>query len=96
MCCAGVFLVGGWSCSEALTHRTVALQVVPATARHHLQVLNFSIAYGKTAHGLSKDWGVDIKEAEETVNRWYSDRWQVSPSTHMYGSGSPRKVMPPA
>lgn len=39
-----------------------------------LQILNFSIAYGKTAHGLSKDWGVTLDEAEETVKRWYADR----------------------
>lgn len=38
------------------------------------QILNFSIAYGKTAHGLSKDWGVSLAEAEETVKRWYADR----------------------
>lgn len=42
-----------------------------------LQVLNFSIAYGKTAHGLSKDWGVSLKEAEETLKRWYADRPEV-------------------
>ena len=29
-----------------------------------LQVLNFSIAYGKTAHGLAKDWGVTKTEAQ--------------------------------
>ena len=37
-------------------------------------MLNFSIAYGKTAHGLSRDWGTTLKEAQETVERWYSDR----------------------
>lgn len=41
------------------------------------QVLNFSIAYGKTAHGLSKDWKVDLTEAQDTVERWYSDRPEV-------------------
>jgi DNA polymerase-1 len=40
-------------------------------------VLNFSIAYGKTARGLSKDWGVSLQEAEETVERWYADRPEV-------------------
>jgi ABC-type enterobactin transport system permease subunit len=40
-----------------------------------LQILNFSIAYGKTAHGLSKDFGVTLEEAQDTVRRWYSDRW---------------------
>ena len=45
--------------------------------RRKAKVLNFSIAYGKTAHGLSKDWGVSLKEAEETVARWYGDRREV-------------------
>ena len=48
-----------------------------ASERRKAKVLNFSIAYGKTAHGLSKDWNVDLKEAEETVRRWYSDRREV-------------------
>ena len=41
-------------------------------------MLNFSIAYGKTAHGLSRDWGTSLKEAQETVERWYADRPEVS------------------
>jgi DNA polymerase-1 len=41
------------------------------------QILNFSIAYGKTAHGLSKDWGVDLDEAKATVDAWYNDRPEV-------------------
>jgi DNA polymerase-1 len=45
--------------------------------RRRAKVLNFSIAYGKTAHGLSKDWGVSLKEAGETVEKWYSDRKEV-------------------
>jgi DNA polymerase I len=48
-----------------------------ASERRKAKVLNFSIAYGKTAHGLSKDWGTSLKEAEETVDRWYSDRPEV-------------------
>lgn len=48
-----------------------------ASERRKAKVLNFSIAYGKTAHGLSKDWKVDLDEAQETVNRWYSDRPEV-------------------
>ena len=42
-----------------------------------LQVLNFSIAYGKTAHGLSKDFRTTVKEAKETVDKWYADRHEV-------------------
>lgn len=43
-----------------------------------MQILNFSIAYGKTAVGLSKDWGVSVSEAKDTVEKWYSDRPEVS------------------
>lgn len=45
--------------------------------RRKAKVLNFSIAYGKTAHGLSRDWGTSLEEAKETVDRWYSDRPEV-------------------
>ena len=48
-----------------------------ANERKKAKILNFSIAYGKTAHGLSKDWGVSMEEAEETVARWYADRPEV-------------------
>jgi DNA polymerase-1 len=39
--------------------------------------LNFSIAYGKTAHGLSKDWGVTVDEANELLAAWVKDRPEV-------------------
>jgi DNA polymerase I len=42
-----------------------------ATERRKAKVLNFSIAYGKTALGLSKDWGVTLQEATSTLERWY-------------------------
>ncbi|BDA48148.1 probable DNA polymerase I at C-terminar half [Coccomyxa sp. Obi] len=45
--------------------------------RRKAKVLNFSIAYGKTAHGLSRDWGTSLEEAKDTVDRWYSDRPEV-------------------
>ena len=48
--------------------------------RRKAKVLNFSIAYGKTAHGLARDWGTSLAEAEETVERWYSDRPEVRPA----------------
>ena len=50
---------------------------VYGSERRKAKVLNFSIAYGKTEHGLSKDWGVDIEEAKETVEKWYADRQEV-------------------
>ncbi len=55
-----------------------------ASERRKAKVLNFSIAYGKTAFGLSKDWNVSLKEAEDTVDRWYSDRHEVSHLRDMY------------
>lgn len=48
-----------------------------ASERRKAKVLNFSIAYGKTAHGLGKDWKVSMEEAQNTVNRWYADRPEV-------------------
>jgi DNA polymerase I len=47
--------------------------------RRKAKVLNFSIAYGKTAHGLSRDWKVSLEEAKDTVKRWYADRPEVRP-----------------
>jgi len=48
-----------------------------ASERRKAKTLNFSIAYGKTAHGLSKDWGVSVPEAEAMLQAWYSDRPEV-------------------
>ena len=41
------------------------------------QILNFSIAYGKTAHGLASDWNVTVEEAKDTLDKWYKDRPEV-------------------
>ncbi|CAG7876911.1 DNA polymerase I B, chloroplastic/mitochondrial isoform X2 [Brassica rapa] len=48
-----------------------------ASERRKAKMLNFSIAYGKTAIGLSRDWKVSVEEAQETVNLWYNDRQEV-------------------
>ena len=53
------------------------LKSVYANERRKAKVLNFSIAYGKTAMGLSKDWGVTPAEAKETLEAWYADRPEV-------------------
>eukprot|EP01133_Synstelium_polycarpum_P001196 gene1196-1378_t len=45
--------------------------------RRKAKALNFSIAYGKTPHGLAKDLGCSLQEAKETLDRWYSDRQEV-------------------
>jgi len=48
-----------------------------ASERRKAKTLNFSIAYGKTVHGLAQDWGITKEEAEETLAAWYSDRPEV-------------------
>eukprot|EP00250_Pteridium_aquilinum_P010412 c19366_g1_i1 orf=224-3553(-) len=53
------------------------LKDVYGAERRKAKMLNFSIAYGKTAKGLAKDWKVSMQEAHETVNLWYRDRPEV-------------------
>lgn len=48
-----------------------------ASERRKAKILNFSIAYGKTAHGLAKDFGTSLEEAKDTVAKWYADRKEV-------------------
>ncbi|XP_043689413.1 DNA polymerase I A, chloroplastic/mitochondrial [Telopea speciosissima] len=48
-----------------------------ASERRKAKMLNFSIAYGKTPVGLSRDWKVSVKEAKETVDLWYKERKEV-------------------
>ncbi|KAM0845342.1 hypothetical protein ACQ4PT_056439 [Festuca glaucescens] len=45
--------------------------------RRKAKMLNFSIAYGKTANGLARDWKVKLKEAHDTLDLWYRDRQEV-------------------
>jgi DNA polymerase-1 len=66
--------------------------------RRKAKTLNFSIAYGKTPHGLSKDWGVSVKEAEELLEAWYADRpevktWQQRVIKEAKRTGSTRTLM---
>lgn len=49
-----------------------------ASERRKAKTLNFSIAYGKTAHGLSKDWGVTTEEANQMLQKWYEARPEVA------------------
>jgi DNA polymerase I-like protein with 3'-5' exonuclease and polymerase domains len=53
---------------------------VYAGERRKAKTLNFSIAYGKTVHGLAKDWNVTHEEAQNTLNRYshsYSSTYLV-------------------
>lgn len=49
-----------------------------ASERRKAKTLNFSIAYGKTSHGLSQDWGVSKTEAEKMLQAWYDARPEVA------------------
>jgi len=48
-----------------------------ANERKKAKVMNFSIAYGKTAHGFAKDWNCSIEEAQASLDLWYNDRKEV-------------------
>lgn len=66
--------------------------------RRKAKVLNFSIAYGKTAHGLSKDWGVTQAEAQEMLDKWYEARpevrdWQANTKAYAREYGITRTLM---
>eukprot|EP00656_Telonema_subtile_P008024 TRINITY_DN13769_c0_g3_i1.p1 TRINITY_DN13769_c0_g3~~TRINITY_DN13769_c0_g3_i1.p1 ORF type:complete len:225 (-),score=54.65 TRINITY_DN13769_c0_g3_i1:252-926(-) len=50
---------------------------VYGSERRKAKTLNFSIAYGKTAIGLAKDWNVSREEAKQTLELWYADRPEV-------------------
>ena len=60
--------------------------------------MNFSIAYGKTVYGLSKDWGISKAEAQDMVDRWYGDRpevraWQAETIKTAHKEGHTRTLM---
>jgi len=66
--------------------------------RRKAKTLNFSIAYGKTAYGLSKDWGVTTDEAQEMVDKWYAARpevleWQKTTKAYATRFGVTRTLM---
>ena len=48
-----------------------------AAERKKAKIMNFSIAYGKTAHGFANDFNCTLEEAQEIVEIWYKDRPEV-------------------
>jgi DNA polymerase-1 len=69
-----------------------------ASERRKAKTLNFSIAYGKTAHGLSQDWGVSQTEAQEMLDKWYEARpevrdWQKNTKAYARKYGITRTLM---
>ena len=53
------------------------LKDVYADERKKAKVMNFSVAYGKTAFGFKNDWNCTLDEAKHFINLWYSDRKEV-------------------
>lgn len=45
--------------------------------RKKAKTMNFSIAYGKSAIGFSKDWNCSVEEAEASLRKWYDARKEV-------------------
>ena len=77
---------------------TPLLKDLFGSERRRAKTLNFSIAYGKTAHGLSKDWGVSIDEAKEMLRAWYADRpevlqWQKDTIASARATGATRTLL---
>jgi DNA polymerase I len=66
-----------WNGDDGTTPTVPLLKDMFATERRRAKTLNFSIAYGKTAIGLSKDWGINVTEANETLDLWYKQRQEV-------------------
>uniref|UniRef100_A0A7S4EZM0 DNA-directed DNA polymerase family A palm domain-containing protein n=1 Tax=Chrysotila carterae TaxID=13221 RepID=A0A7S4EZM0_CHRCT len=74
------------------------LKDVFGSERRKAKTLNFSIAYGKTPHGLAKDWGVSIAEAKAMLQAWYADRpevlaWQEKTKADARKTGYTRTLM---
>ena len=66
-----------WDYSKGDEPPAPLLKDIFGSERRKAKTLNFSIAYGKTVHGLSKDWGVTVSEARAMLDAWYSDRPEV-------------------
>ncbi|KLI36945.1 DNA polymerase I [Brachyspira hyodysenteriae] len=67
-------------------HRKTAMKIysvskehVTASMRNIAKIINFSIIYGKTAFGLSKELGIKKKEAEDFIKGYFSTYSRVKP-----------------
>lgn len=50
----------------------VADKDVTSEMRHLAKIVNFSIIYGKTAYGLSRDLGISVKEAQKFIDAYFA------------------------
>ena len=67
-------------------HRKTAMKIysvskehVTASMRNIAKIINFSIIYGKTAFGLSKELGIKRKEADEFIKGYFATYSKVKP-----------------
>ena len=67
-------------------HRKTAMKIysvskehVTPSMRNIAKIINFSIIYGKTAFGLSKELGIKRKEAEEFIKGYFATYSKVKP-----------------
>ena len=74
---AGTLLLENDSSEDHSKSQLPLLKDKYANERKKAKTMNFSIAYGKTAHGFAKDWNCSLEEAMNTVDLWYSDRPEV-------------------
>lgn len=45
--------------------------------RQKAKIFNFSIVYGKTVYGFSKDFEMEAEEVERYLDLWYRERPEV-------------------
>lgn len=67
-------------------HRKTAMKIysvskehVTASMRNTAKIINFSIIYGKTAFGLSKELGIKRKDAEDFIKGYFETYSKVKP-----------------
>lgn len=67
-------------------HRKTAMKIysvskehVTSSMRNTAKIINFSIIYGKTAFGLSKELNISRKEADDFIKGYFSTYSQVKP-----------------
>ncbi len=58
---------------------SVAKEHVTSSMRNTAKIINFSIIYGKTAFGLSKELGIKRKEADDFIKSYFSTYSRVKP-----------------
>ncbi|CAK0812461.1 unnamed protein product [Prorocentrum cordatum] len=66
--------------------------------RGRAKTLNFAILYGKTAWGLSQDWGIELGAAQQIIDDWFEAypeirQWQARTQDEARQSGGVRTLL---